>query len=501
MAQQIGIIDLGSNTARMIVMQYQPYHSFKLIDELKENVRLAHDLGADNLLRPAPMARAIHTLKMYSALGKALNLPQIVAVATSAVRDAANQASFLAQVKEETGLDLRVLSGEEEAYYGYLGVINSLPLRDGLIFDIGGGSVELAQVRGRGLVNSASLPLGTVRLTEQFLAGGGKADIKALERHLEAELGKIDWLGLQGKMQLVGVGGTVRNLAKIDQRAAKYPIDKVHGYELPAARIDEWTARFAKMSPAEREAVDGLNSDRADVLLGGLVLIRALMRRSGAQSLWVSGEGLREGLFYEQFLIGSTPPLVSNLRAFAAENLARNYHYHVVHADKVRDLCLSMFDQLAALHGYGAWERELLEAAATLHDIGVSVNYYDHHKHGLYLIMNSAMPGFSHREIAIIALLARYHRKGATGDEGMGGVLQEGDLARVARLSALLRICEYLERSKSQVVQGISCAVEKNEVRARIHALGDATVEIWDANRKTNLFRKAYGLPIVIEPA
>jgi exopolyphosphatase / guanosine-5'-triphosphate,3'-diphosphate pyrophosphatase len=498
--QQIGIIDLGSNTARMIVVQYQPHHSFKLIDEVKENVRLAHNVGADNMLQPEPMARAVEILKMFVSLGRALNLAQMIAVATSAVRDAANQAAFLAQVKDATGLSLRILSGEEEAYYGYLGVVNSLALQDGFLFDIGGGSVELALVRGRGLVSGASLPLGTVRLTEGFLKSDppAKSELKALDKHLDSALEPVTWFSHQPILQMVGVGGTVRNLAKMDQRALRYPIDKIHGYEIPFARVDEWATRLSKLSRAEREQIEGLNNDRADVITAGVLLIRKLMQRSGATTLWVSGQGLRDGLFYEQLLIGSNPSLISNLRLFSIENLARLYNYHVVHAVKVRDLSQALFDQLMPLHGYGPLERELLAAAALVHDIGVAVNYYDHHKHALYLVMNAALGGFSHREMVLIALLARHHRKGGVSDEGLGGLLAEGDLSRVAKLGAILRIAEYLERSKSQVIQTIECVIDKNSVRVITKAIGDATVEIWDANRRTALFRKAYGVDIQI---
>ncbi|MBP8251153.1 MAG: Ppx/GppA family phosphatase, partial [Herpetosiphon sp.] len=158
----------------------------------------------------------------------------------------------------------------------------------------------------------------------------------------------------------------------------------------------------------------------------------------------------------------------------------------------------TMFDQLHALHGYGAWERELLASAAILHDIGVSINYYDHHKHSLYLILNAGLNGFNHRELVLIGLLTRFHRKGNVIDEGLGALLQSDDLDRVAKLAALLRIAEYLERAKSQVIQTVSCRIEKQRVIIEATSVGDATVEIWDANRRTSLFRKAYGMEIEI---
>jgi exopolyphosphatase / guanosine-5'-triphosphate,3'-diphosphate pyrophosphatase len=179
------------------------------------------------------------------------------------------------------------------------------------------------------------------------------------------------------------------------------------------------------------------------------------------------------------------------------QNLARIYNYEAIHAAKVRDLSLSLFDQLRPLHSYGDWERELLGYAATLHDIGVAVGYYDHHKHGAYLVMNSALLGFTHREIIMLAMLVRYHRKGEVSVDQHSDILHPADGDRLARLSALLRLAEYLERSKSQVIQGLHVELG-DTIRVITRSVGDATVEIWDANRRAGLFQKAFGKPIEI---
>jgi exopolyphosphatase/guanosine-5'-triphosphate,3'-diphosphate pyrophosphatase len=185
------------------------------------------------------------------------------------------------------------------------------------------------------------------------------------------------------------------------------------------------------------------------------------------------------------------------MRGFSVQNLARIYNYEALHAAKVRELSLSLYDQLRPLHGYGEWERELLGYAATLHDIGVAVGYYDHHKHGAYLVMNSALQGFSHREVILLAMLVRLHRKGDVIVEAYRDILHPADAERIARLAALLRLAEYLERSKSQVVQGLH--VEMGEsIRVVTRSIGDATVEIWDANRRSGLFQKAFGKQIEI---
>lgn len=502
MRERVGIIDLGSNTTRMIVLAYQPHYAFKLVDEIKETVRLIAGAADSNILQPDAVDRAIQALRMFSALAQASDVPRVIGIATSAVRDALNQADVLHRIAKETGLTFRVVSGEEEAYYGYLGVLNSLPLRDGFIVDIGGGSAQVTLVRGRGFVRAVSLPIGAVRMTECFLRSDppSKSEWRALEDHLDKTLQPLDWFKRTASMELVGLGGTIRNLANVDQKLQRYPLDLLHAYELTQERVESLCDELRRRTIKERADLPGLNDERADVIAAGALVLRQLMRHCGADRLHVSGQGLREGVFYEQFLPGLTPPIIPNLRSFAVENLARAYNYQHIHVAKVRELTLQLFDQLQALHGYGPWERELLDAAAVLHDIGVDVNYYDHHKHSAYIILNSAMPGYSHRELTLIALLARYHRKGSVDTRDYKGVLEADDETRVAKLAALLRIAEYLERSKSQVVSSVQCAIG-DEVTIACDTVGDAAIEIWEANRHTALFRKAYGRKVTIRSA
>jgi exopolyphosphatase/guanosine-5'-triphosphate,3'-diphosphate pyrophosphatase len=192
------------------------------------------------------------------------------------------------------------------------------------------------------------------------------------------------------------------------------------------------------------------------------------------------------------------PPLFDNVREASVYNLARLYDYEVTHADKVRELSLSLFDQLQPLHGYGSWERELLGAAALLHDIGVQVGYYDHHKHSAYILLNTGLPGFNHREVALLTVLVRAHRKGDVKTGDYKAVLERDDTTRAEQLSALLRLAEYLERSKSQVVRRIEVALEDTTVRLLIHADGDPIPEIWNASRRAGLFEQAFGRSLEI---
>jgi exopolyphosphatase/guanosine-5'-triphosphate,3'-diphosphate pyrophosphatase len=495
MQERIGIIDLGSNTTRLIVMAYEPGRSFRMTDEVSETVRLAEGVKEDGILQPAAMYRTVEALKTFHGLCRGTDVQYIKPVATSALREASNQAEFLHKLKQETGLDIRILSGQEEAYYGYLGVVNSMSVSDAFTVDIGGGSTEITQMQDRQFTNWVSYPVGTVRFTERYVNSDpiSTSDFRSLNQAAADTFASVEWLEDVPGHVLVGMGGTVRNLARIDQKRRRYPMERLHGYVMTRKALEKTIAELRKNDLKGRASISGLNRDRADVILAGAVILHQVMLRGNFDRVHISGQGLRDGLFYEHFLGDKPEPLFENVRDFSVRNLANLYNYEAAHVNQVRHLSLEMFDLLQPLHGYGDWERELLGYAAMLHDIGVQVGYYDHHKHSAYVLVNTSMPGFSHREIALLTILVRSHRKGDVKTSEYSKVLQKDDSERAAKLAAMLRLAEYMERSKSRVVDKLSAEFENSTVRLRIHTDDDATVEIWNANRKTSLFEKAFG--------
>ncbi len=499
---KIGIIDLGSNTTRLIVMEYDPGRCFRLTDEVSEVVRLAEGVGTTGRLQPEPIRRAVTALAMFERFCRGTGVEQVIAVGTSAIREAANQDEFWQALQRETSLDLRIISAEEEAYYGFLGTANALGLRDGFSFDTGGGSTQVVAVGGRRPARSYSVQAGVLRFTERYVTSDpvSKSELRALRGAAHAAFAELAWLKASPGHTLAGMGGTVRTLARIDQKGKAYPLDRVHGYQLTRTALAAIIEQLSRKGRREREQIPGLKSERADVTLAGAVIIEQLMDKGGFGELTVSGQGVREGLFYAHFLAGAEPPLLDDPRGFSILNLARLSYYEEAHCRRVGELSLSLFDQLAPLHSYGAWERELLGYAATIHDIGVAVGYYDHHKHSEYLVHNATLLGFTHREIAILGALVRNHRKGMGDLAPYQPVLQADDGPRIARLSALLRLAEYLERSKSQVVRAVRVELGES-VRVLVEAEGDASVEIWDAGRRSGLFRKAFDKEIEIRAA
>ncbi|MBI4553605.1 MAG: Ppx/GppA family phosphatase [Candidatus Latescibacteria bacterium] len=503
---RIGIIDLGSNSARLMIAQYTPGLAFKVTDEVSRRVRLSEGMATENVLHPAAIDRALDTLQVFQAFCHAQGITRIVPVATAAVRDAANGEEFLARVRAETGLEFRVLTGEEEAYWGTVGVVNSLGLRDGFVIDIGGGSVEISQVQRGDFKRGITTPLGAVRLTETYVHSDPvkSSEVKRLIDHIAAAFEALTWMTLESGEQFAGIGGTIRALVRIDRGMSGYPLGLVHGYELKLSRLDRLIDRLLSLPVHERaRKVPGLMADRTDIILAGTMVVAGALRRAGADRLVVCGQGLREGLLYRELLKPADPPLIRNLREFSILNIARLYGYEQAHTKHVAALVLSLFDQLAPVHGYGALEREYLWAAAQLHDIGTVIDYYDHHKHSAYIILNAGLPGYSHRETVLIAQLCLYHRKGKPNPEPYSRLLKDGDVKRINRLAALLRLAEYLDRSRAQTVTDLHVTATGKQVRLRVNARtsAEARVEVWEAQRNAELFEEAFGCKLEIEQA
>lgn len=503
--ERLGIIDLGSNSARLIVAQYTPGHVYKITDEVSRRVRLSEQMARDNRLHAAAMLRAFDTIEMFQAFFAAQKITHIIPVATAAVRDAANGPEFLAQLRRATGLKFRVLSGEEEAYYGTLGVINSMNLDNGLVIDIGGGSTEIGQIKDRQFVRGFTSTLGAVRLTESYVKNdpASRADLSRLTRTIDAVFQSWDWMSLGKGDEFVGIGGTLRSLARIDRTMRGYPLGLIHGYEIKLRRLEKLIDTLKDLAVGERAGhVPGLSKDRADIILAGAVVVAQAMHRAGARRLRVCGQGLREGLFYEQFLKPkAAASALENVREFSVKNLARLYGYEEPHTAHVSRLALSMFDQLEAQHGYGARERQYLWAAAQLHDIGSVIDYYNHHKHSAYIILGAGMPGFTHREITIIAQMCRYHRRGRPGQDRYKTILKNGDQGIIEKLTSLLRLAEYLDRSRAQHVKQATFTLSSRQAHLELKTEehGNAQVEVWEALERASLFERAFGLSLEIE--
>ncbi|HST56767.1 MAG TPA: Ppx/GppA phosphatase family protein [Solirubrobacteraceae bacterium] len=494
---RLAVMDLGSNSFRLVVFTAAGGW-WKRTDEIYEPVRIGEGLAATGRLGEQPIERALATLEVFAHFCEAAALTgeDVDAVATSAIRDAENAAEFLQRAHARTGLPIRVLSREAEARYGYLAAVNSTTLRDGSVLDLGGGSMQLVRVSERGARELGSWPLGAVRMTERFLPGGdpvGRRALKELRTEVTRQLADAPWLQATGG-RLVGIGGTVRNLAAATQRAAGLPSNGVQGMVIERDALDELVQRLAELPAAERSSIAGIKPARADLILAGAVVVQGVLEAGGFEGLETTEAGLREGVFFERHLHPRDPPLFEDVRRASVLNLAARYDVDARHSDHVAKLALGMFDELArlGLHGGDALERELLWAACMLHDIGMSVDYDDHHKHSRYLILSAGLPGFTPAEVALIAQAARYHRKGMPDPGPLAALFDEPQRARLDRCAVLLRLAEDLERSRDQTVRGTSIALHGGEVELRLLAAREPAVPRWAASRERELFARAF---------
>ena len=490
---RLAVIDCGSNSFRLVVFTYTEAW-WKRTDEIHEAVRVGEGLEATGALQVKPMERALETLELYAHFCAATGIERIRPVATSAIRDATNQADFLKAARKRSGLAVEVLSGPQEAHYSYLAAVNSTTLSQGVVLDLGGGSMQLTRVEARKSIDARSWPLGAVRMTERFLPEGDKPkrkQIKALRDHVLAKIERASWLDEGGR--LTGVGGTVRNLAAAAQIAAGLPSYGIQGFRVTRDALGELIETFAGMTADERASVPGIKFARGDLILAGALVIDTVMEAGGFGMIEATDAGLREGVFFEE-LFGD-PPLVDDVRIATVRNLAAHYDTDFAHAEHVVQLALELWDGLAAagVHRGDPKERELLWATAMLHDIGTAVDYDDHHKHSRYLILSAGMPGYSPREVALIGQAARYHRKGNPGLGEFSALAREGDSALLNRIAASVRIAEQLERSRDQAVHACDVKVNDGSVDLHLHASVDVSIARWATERQGDVFRKAFG--------
>lgn len=486
------VIDMGSNSFRLVIYRYVPGQWFRLVDEIREPVRLSEGMTGGRIA-PAALARAARAAHLYAAYCDAAGIHTVDVVATSAVRDAVNQREVL-DVLSVGRLAVRVLSAEQEARYGYLGVVNGSTLADGWFLDLGGGSIQVGRVDARHLTRSMSAPLGAVRLTEAFLTGDQRnpKEIAALRTHVRKSLASYDWIGGNGR--IVGIGGALRTLAVMQQRADRGPLIDPNGHRMSRSALTATIELLLELPASHRARLPGLRADRADIILAAALAIDEVMRAVGSTVLEVCGQGLREGVFLEHYLAPADPPLLPDVRRSSVINAAESFGYEQEHARQIARVALMGFDATAAvgLHRGDPDERDLLWAAAMLHDVGVLVDYSAHHRHSEYLVLNAGLSGFHHREIALISSMVRGHRKGVPSLEAYRRILEPGDEEIFERGVALLRLAEQLERAKAGQVHDLRCRLTQSGLEFQVDCVGDPSLALWSAEQETPYLERVF---------
>ncbi len=506
--QRLAAIDIGTNSFHMVVVEWNKSGEVSVLDRVKMNVRLGSGAKDMKFISPDAMARGIDVLRTFARIARTQKAP-VRAVATSAVREALNQQDFIRRAAKETGIHIEIVSGIEEARLIYLGMLNSVPVfqKKILMIDIGGGSVEyLIGKKGEPLF-AASLKLGAIRLTQRFFDRTvlKKEDIQACRKHIRGFLSHVGPETERLKFEdTVGTSGTIQNICAIISRM-KNQNESVSAESFTSKELDKAVDLILKSKTVrDRERIGGIDPDRADIIVAGALVLQESFRSLNIKKMTVSDFALREGIVFD-YIQNRQPSLepmreLGQLRFKSVTRLARQFGVEPSHSEHTLYLAMLLFDQLRPMHNMSSKERELLEYATVLHEIGLFVSHNQHHRHSYYLIRNSELPGFTDNEKEIIANIARYHRKShpKIRHDGYMNLMPE-DQQSVRKLAGILRIADALDRSHRKRIRKIECHTRTNKVVIRIDPAGDPDLEIWAVDMKKQLFEETFRKKVVIK--
>ena len=502
--QRIAIIDIGSNSARLVISHIYKNGAYNMVYNQKEALRLSQKVDGQNLLTEEAFTSTIDTMRSFAHMCKIYQADKTIAVATAAIRNASNGGELVAKVAELTGIQLHIISGNTEAYISYLGVINTLDVKNGIIFDLGGGSTELILFKNRKILESVSLPLGAVNTTGMFnirneMPSNVYNDLNAF---IMSRLSQYPWLK-QNNLPLIGVGGTARTVAKIIQRAKKYPATKIHNYAYPVQTFRSFFNKLRLTNLEQRKKISGLSTERSDIILAGSSIISCLLEATGAKKLITSGCGLREGLFYDYYSKSNNVPLIAkNILERSRENTLRLFESDTGHAHHITKLALAMFDGWMELHKVRKSYRRLLETAALLHDIGITINFYSHARHSAYMIQNAKLFGLTHKEQIITSAIAGWHNgvsKNYFKSRFYKEMLTESNWKLINKLALLLALAESLDYSEMRMVHTLTPSFNKKNAVLTVHAEHMPTIEMHQLQDHLSWFKKTMGVELKVE--
>lgn len=502
---RLAAIDIGTNSIRCIVVEAGKDGKFRILDDEKVTVRLGEGFARTGSISAAAWQRAMDALSRMKKIVDSFGVIKVDTVATSAVRRASNGEAFVRAVAANIGLQVAVISGEDEAQLAAVSALHNFDMSGTryAMVDIGGGSVEVVTALGNHIEEVYSLELGAVTLTEMYVKSDPmkRGDYLRLRRHIRKTI-RGAFIGDELPVHcLLGSGGTMTTIAAMVMAMRKEEYGSSHGYEVLRSEVVHLLAMLLRSSLKERRSIPGLNPERADIIVAGVIVVDELMELFRANLLKINERGIREGLILNRMkklnLIPEEkrPP---NWRDSVLE-FARSCHHDEVHALHVARLALDIFAAVATTFVLGEKERQMLEAAALLHDVGYFISYSGHHKHTYHLVRHADLFGFTPREREIIAHVARYHRKSLPKKKHeMFARLSSQDQLLVKRLGGILRLSDGLDRRRNSLISDIDCSLSPYTFMVRLNAGEDVSVELFGGKAKGDLFEEAFDRKLLL---
>ena len=473
----IAVIDIGSNSGRVVVVELTPEGHLAIVADARSPLRLARDVAQSGRLGTAAIERTIQALRDFQAVARGAGAERVAAVATAAVRTAEDRDDLVARIREETGLEVDVIDGVTEASYAFLGAVHGLPVEHGLLVDVGGGSMDLSRFRDRRLIRSWSLPLGALLLSDRFLISDPPEndEVDKLRVHVEKALGDAGVPALAEDEQLVGTGGTIRNLASIDERRHRYSIPHLHGYRLSRDRLDETVSLLVGRRRSKRRTTPGLNADRVDSILGGAIAVQELVAFSGGPDVTISGQGL------VQMRTASVDALCARFSTWSRGRAVRR-------AGAVGTLLDALAPEATAE------ARALVGYAASILDLGRSIDYYERHRHAADVVLAADLAGFSHSDLAFVAEVLR-HAGGERPSKAFRPLLSKEQRAEISQAGVILALADEIERrTPPGLPVVVSCRIEAKEA-----IVASPVLTAWRPRDAADRFAGAFHRKLVVD--
>ncbi len=488
------VIDLGSNSGRVVVVRAKADGALEILADGRVPLRLARDLNRHGRLSEEAIARTVSAVEDFLRLARGAGVKRPVVVATSAIREAKNRTEVVARIRRATGLSVDVLSGDEEAAAAFRGAIEKLPIESGLMFDLGGGSLEITRFHRRRLQATWTLPLGALRLADRFLKSDPPSarHLARLREYLDQSLSAARVPRLSADEHLIATGGTVRNLAKIDRRSSHYPLERLHGYVLTQARLKSILRRLVRRGAAGRGSIPGMNAERADSIVGGAVCLESAMWWVGARTLTVSGQGTREGLLYAA--ARQKPSAIADARDAMFHAVLRRFSTWDEAAGRRRaDLALRLFAKLepdASAELCGA-----LRLGALALDVGRSVDYYNRHRHAGAILRSADLGGLTPREVMLLSTLVVLSGDEVVDFAGLRPLLLRDDEAPLRRAAVVLAMAEAIQQRTGPR----ESSRFKLVLTARRAKLSAPSLRTWEPRDLAERFERVFGRKLSIE--
>lgn len=497
---KVGVIYIGANSVKFTLMSVLDSGYYKIIDESSSSIKLAQDLIDCNNISEKKINETLSNFRSFKSLCNISEVKEIIAVATCTLSKANNYEHFLHLIKDEFGIDVTLLSNEDEIHYTYLGVTKSIYTTNSLIVDICGSCTHLTAIKDGQIQNSATIPYGSLshtyehHLNDRILYD----DLRNAISSVQTSLNNIEWLKNTEYNSIIGVGGTARAVCKIDRAKKRYPFDILHNYRLTSQDVHQIYNSLKCNDYSQRINVQGLSSERADLIVGGLTIFNTIIKTVNCEDIIVSARGLREGFIFSYIESNYGP--IEDILGYNLDGIMDYLHINKARAERIYNITYKLFNALKPLHRLGDSYDNALKTAALLHDSGISIDYYHHSKHSFYVILHSNINGLSHKELIVSAAIAATHNSKHTVPlPAFFSIISKLDIKAIDAIGLLLSISESLDKTLENPIESMNVDITNESVLITLSSDLNISFEINQALRVKNKFKDVYHRELKIE--